>query len=181
MIRNWVRPPRPKRDLETKTTYVRPSNLAARTLRSVEHTPSKFSHDPCPVRRGLVAAVKCCVRKARFFRCPGRLWNKTREARALCGFQHHKGEKKIVFCFPIPQLSALGQQLSYQKTENKTDFPFIVLKPASSAVGSDGSFLFAAYTRKNVFFAHSTSPLPRVLASQNTDHHQTWRAYAPVS
>ena len=132
------------------------SNLAARTLSLAERTLSKLCRDPCPVRRGLVAAVKCCVRKARFFRCPGRLWNKTREARALCGFQHHKGEKKIVFCFPIPQLSALGQQLSYQKTENKTDFPFIVLKPASSAVGSDRSFLDAAYTRKNMLFAHST-------------------------
>ena len=71
--------------------------------------------------------------------------------------------------------------LPHPKTENKTGFPFIVLKPASSAVGSDGSFLFTAYTRKNVLFAHSTSPLPRVLASQDTGHHQTWRAYAPLS
>ena len=46
----------------------------------------------------------------------------------------------------------------YPKSENKTGFPFIVLKPASSAVGN-GSFLFAAYTRKNVIFAQSTSPL----------------------
>ena len=51
-----------------------------------------------------------------------------------------------------------GQQSSFQKTENKTDFPFILLKLASSAVGSHGSFLFAAHTRKNVLFAHSTSP-----------------------
>ena len=36
------------------------------------------------------------------------------------------------------------------KQKNKTRFPFIVQKPASSAVGSDGSFLIAAYTRKNV-------------------------------
>ena len=50
----------------------------------------------------------------------------------------------------------LGQLLSYPKSENKTGFPFIVLKPASSAVGSDGSFLFTAYTRKNVLCAHST-------------------------
>ena len=33
-------------------------------------------------RRGLVAPVKCRVRKPSFFRCPGRLWNRTREARA---------------------------------------------------------------------------------------------------
>ena len=38
------------------------------------------------------------------------------------------------------------------KTENETGFPFIVQKPVNSAVGSDGSFLFAAYTEKNVLF-----------------------------
>ena len=53
------------------TDHLRPSNLAAKTLHSVVHTRSKFGHDPCPVGQGLVAAVKCCVRKARFFRCPG--------------------------------------------------------------------------------------------------------------
>ena len=47
-----------------------------------------------------------------------------------------------------------------EKTKKKKSFPFIALKPASSAVCSDGSFLFAAYTRKNVLFAHNTSPLP---------------------
>ena len=77
------------------TDHLRLSNLAARALRSVEHTPSKFSHDPCPVRRGLVAAVMCCVRKARFFRCPGRLWSRTNEARASCGFQHRR--KPVLF------------------------------------------------------------------------------------
>ena len=43
--------------------------LAARTLSLVEHTISKFGGDPCPVRRRLVAAAKCYVRKARFFLC----------------------------------------------------------------------------------------------------------------
>ena len=52
------------------TDHVRPSNLAARNLLSVEHTPSKFGHGPCPVRRGRVAAVKCCARKERFLCCP---------------------------------------------------------------------------------------------------------------
>ena len=72
------------------TDHLRPSNLAARTLRSVEHKLSKFGHDPCPVRRGLVAAVKWFVRRDGSFRCPGRLWNREREARA-------KGEN--LFCF----------------------------------------------------------------------------------
>ena len=47
--------------------HLRPSNLAARTLSLVEHALSKFGGDPCPARRGLAAAVKCYVRKARFF------------------------------------------------------------------------------------------------------------------
>ena len=49
------------------TDHLRPSNLAARTLYLVEHTLSKFGGDPCPVRRGLAAAVKCHVRKTPFF------------------------------------------------------------------------------------------------------------------
>ena len=50
------------------TDHLRPSNLAARTLSFVEHTLSKFGGDPCRLRRGLAAAVKCFVRKARSFR-----------------------------------------------------------------------------------------------------------------
>ena len=61
--------------------------------------------------------------------------------------------------------SEISHKTIEPKTENETGFPFIVLKPASSAVGFDGSFVIAAYARKNVFFAHSASPLPRVLAS----------------
>ena len=75
----------------------------------------------------------------------------------------------------------LGWQLWDRKTEDKTGFPFIVLKPASSAVGSDGSFLFPAYTSENVLFAYSTSPMARVLASQNMDHDKKRRTYAPLS
>ena len=57
-----------------------------------------------------------------------------------------------------------------KKKKKEAEFPFIVLKPVSSAVGINGSFLIAAYPRKNVLFGHSTSPLPRFLASQGTDH-----------
>ena len=84
------------------TDHLRPANLAARTLPLVEQKPSKFGHNPCPARPGLGAAVKCCARKARFFRCPGRLWDRTREARALCGFQNHKGENLFRFLFSDP-------------------------------------------------------------------------------
>ena len=48
------------------TDHLRPSNLVARTLSLVERTLSKFGGDPCPVRPGLAAAVKCYVRKKRF-------------------------------------------------------------------------------------------------------------------
>ena len=54
-----------------------------------------------------MAAVKCSVRKARFFRCPGRLLNRTRAARALRGFQHHKGEHLLCFLFSDPMYVGL--------------------------------------------------------------------------
>ena len=52
----------------SRQRHLRLSNLAARTLRLVGQTLSKYGGDPCPVRRGLPAAVKCYVLKARFFR-----------------------------------------------------------------------------------------------------------------
>ena len=69
VVQKWVRLPLPKPDLETDH-LVRLPNLAARTLSVVEHTLSKFCCDPCPVRRGLVAAVKLYVRK-HVFSCVG--------------------------------------------------------------------------------------------------------------
>ena len=62
--------------------HLRPSNIAARTLRSVEHAP-KFGHDPWPVRRGLVAAVRCCVRKARFFSLSGPAVEQNKRSQSL--------------------------------------------------------------------------------------------------
>ena len=97
-------------------------------------TSSKFDHDPCSVRRGLVAAVKRCVRKTRFFRCPDRLWNRTSEARALCGFQHDKGEN--LSCFSVVRsqndrfvggLKADNYGIGKQKA--KLVFAIVVLKP----------------------------------------------------
>ena len=73
-----------------------PSTLAARTPSLVEHTLSKIGGDPYPVRRGIAAVVECYVRNTRYSRC----WvNRTRESRALCEFQHHKGITCFVFCF----------------------------------------------------------------------------------
>ena len=41
-----------------------------------------------------------CV-KSTLFLLSG-LWNRTRQARALCGFQHHKGENLACFLFSDP-------------------------------------------------------------------------------
>ena len=78
------------------TDHLRPSNLAARTLSLVEHALSKFSGDPCPVRRVLSNSsyLSLCA-KSTFFPL---LLNRTREARALCGCQHHEGVTCLVFC-----------------------------------------------------------------------------------
>ena len=85
------------------TDHLRPLNLAARTLSLVEHTLSKFGGDPCSVRRGIAAAARFYVRKASCFS----LLNRTREARALCGFQYHKGENPFCFLFSDPIIVGL--------------------------------------------------------------------------
>ena len=96
-------------------------------------------------------------------------------------FEPGTNQRPVFFRFDFRFRFCLDMPLWDRKTENQTGFPFIVLKPSSSVIASDGSSTFAAYTRKNVLFAHSTSPLPRVFASQDTGHHQTWRGYVPLS
>ena len=83
------------------TDHLRPSNLAARTLSLVEHTLSKFGRDPCPVRRRLVAAVKCYLRKKRFFSCT---WASNRNdpslpTALLAGFSTMKGNPVLFSVF----------------------------------------------------------------------------------
>ena len=74
--------------------------------------------------------------------------------------------------------TCLGQQLGDRKTENKTGF---LLRGVETHTSLRFLSSYSTGAEKNVLFAHSTSPLPRVLASQDTGHHQTWRAYAPLS
>ena len=114
-----------------------PSILAGKTLRIVEIELSKFGGDPLTVRRGLAAAAKFYVKINTFFSL---LLNIPREARALCRFQHNEGKRQFHSVFR----SHSGRQPSLKKPETKTGFPYIILKPACSAVGSDGSLLFAA-------------------------------------
>ena len=83
------------------TDDLRPSNLTARALRSVEHTRSKFGHGPCPVRRGLVAAVRCCGRKTRFFAVRAGFVTEQEEPEPCVGFNTTKGKTCFVLCFPI--------------------------------------------------------------------------------
>ena len=80
---------------------VRPSNLAARTLRLVEDTLSKFGRDPCSVRRGVVAATKCYACKARFLLCKQRS-EMTHLYRRHCSRVSVRWRKScFVFRFPI--------------------------------------------------------------------------------
>ena len=141
MIQNWVRTPRPKRDLEIQTTST------ALKLGSEDSTLSgaytlQVGHDPCPGGRELAAAVTCCVRKARSFRYPGRLWNRTREARALRGFQHHKRENHL-FCFLFSDPITVGLKCcTYETDACVPDDVSTSRARASRAIVSGGAFLF---------------------------------------
>ena len=67
------------------------------------------------------------VRKKRFFRSPGRLWNRTKEARALCGFQRHKGE--ALFCFFFRSHNCWRKAVSYAKFLKTQNARFRTAKP----------------------------------------------------
>ena len=60
---------------------------------------------PCEARTRGGSRVLCA--KSTFLPCPGWLRNRTREARALCGFQHHKGENLFCFLFSNPIIVGL--------------------------------------------------------------------------
>ena len=101
-IRKWIRPSRPKRDLEIQTIYG-PQILQRGTYGQWNIcTPSKVGHDACPVRRGLVASVKCCVRNARFFSCRAGCGTEEEKPEPCVGFNNTKGKPWSAFCFPIP-------------------------------------------------------------------------------
>ena len=54
-----------------------------------------------------MVAVKCCVRKSTNLSLSRQAVNRTREARALCGFQHHKGDILSSFLFSDPIMVGL--------------------------------------------------------------------------
>ena len=98
------------------TDHLRPSYLAARTLRSVEHTPSSFGHDPCAVRRGLMTAVNCCVRKARFFDVRAKAVEQNRSQSVVWVFQHHQRENLFLFSVSDPIIVGLKNTYAVTKT-----------------------------------------------------------------
>ena len=92
------------------TDHLRPSNFAARTLSLVEHTFSKFSGDPCPVRRVLSNSsyLSLCA-KSTFFPL---LLNRTREGQSLVWVSTQRDNLFcflfsgtiivcLIFCFPL--------------------------------------------------------------------------------
>ena len=136
-IRKWGRLPRPKRDLETRTTYG-PQTWQRGLSASVEHTLSKFCRDPWPVRRGLVAAVKCYVRKTHFFLCSQRTEMThhyiTTDGTAH-GFLYDEG-KSCMFSVSVRTLK--GNPVCFQCSD-----PIIVgLTLLASSPGEGGQFSF---------------------------------------
>ena len=123
------------------TYHLWPSNLAARTPRSVERTLSKFWRYPCPAKRGLVAAVKCCVRKAHVFMCRQRV--------EMTQYYRRPYTAKLPF-------SDLRPQANYEigKQETKQDFAFVVLKP-TQGFGFSCSVPKPARAVKKTCFSHT--------------------------
>ena len=72
-------------------------DFCAWALSLAEHTISKFGGDPCPVRRGLVVAVKGYVRKTRVFLCRQRT-EMTHHYRRHCSRVSVRW-REILFCF----------------------------------------------------------------------------------
>ena len=135
--------PCPKRDLETHSTH----GLQIWQRGLCVHTSSKLRHNPSPVKRGTVVAVNCCVRKARFFRFPNGLWNRTREALALCGIQHHKGETLFVL-FPDPTIVGLTPTVNVPENITKQISSPSYSNPRVLLWVVMGWFLLASYAKK---------------------------------
>ena len=85
---------------------LRPSNVAAKTFSLVEYTLSKFGGDPFPVRGGPMAAVKCYVRKSRFFLCRQRT-EMTHHYRRHCSRVSVR-RREYLFCVLFPGTIIVG-------------------------------------------------------------------------
>ena len=131
--------------------HLRPSNLAARTLSLVEHTLSKFGGDPCPVKRGIAAVVKCYVRKAHFFRV---CWTEREKPEPCVGFNTTRDN---LFCFLfcgtiIVGLRACPNRIGIENRKSKW------IKTERWLVPGSHMFLFVFRFRKK----HDLQPIAKI-------------------
>ena len=88
------------------TDHLQPSNLAARALRSVQHAPYKFGHDPCPVRQDSWRQSSAVCEKHVFF-APRADYGTEQQKPGPCGgFNTTKGKPVLfsVFRTHMPQV-----------------------------------------------------------------------------
>ena len=111
------------------------SPTAAGTLSLVEHTLSTFRGDPFPVRRRLVAAVICYVRKARsFFR--RQRSQMTQHYRRHCSrVRYGNGKNCFVFCFVECCVRKSRSCLHRQRAETTPSLPTALLAGLSTMEG----------------------------------------------
>ena len=84
---------------------------------------------------------------------------KTRESRALCGFQHHNGENQFCFLFSDPIIVGLKAAhkpiiLGSYNRKTRQVFAFVVLKPTQGS-GFACSVPKPARTAKKTCFSHT--------------------------
>ena len=110
------------------TDHLRPSHLAAGTLSLVEHTLSTFRGDAFPMRRRLVAAVICYVRKARsFFRR-----QRSQMTRHYREFWYGEGKTCFVFCCVECNVRKSRSFLHRQRAETTPSLPTALLAGLST-------------------------------------------------
>ena len=129
--------------------------------------PSNFGRDPWPVRRGLVAAVRCCVRKTFFFCFPGRFWNRKKKPEWVLAPQRRNPVFRPTITYGI------GQQKA------KQDFPSSCRNPRAVPSVVMGHFCTPP-TEKNVFFAHSTNCCHESASHRGRITLKVPRMYAPL-
>ena len=79
----------------------------------MEHTPSKFGHDPSPVRRGLVASVKCLCATSTFFSLSGPAVEQNKRSQSLVWVS--TPQRGNLFCFLFIDPIILGRPLASQQ------------------------------------------------------------------
>ena len=119
---------------------LRPSNQEAWTLPSVVHTPSKFGHDACPVRRAEHSWRRSVLYANVFFAA----WTGFRAGKKKkSGLQQHKDEILFISCFPCrpaQQEQSISQE-GFQNTWRRSPPGLLSLfpLPLKEELTSDGN------------------------------------------